>query len=111
MGDDLLPALIIQALRQRRVTHVVSVVSAEQRRLPSFIKGHHYVCVDDKQDAAPVMSASFEGIVAFIEEARETGGVVFVHCGAGISRAPTATAAYLIWKLRISAADAIKMVR
>jgi len=100
-----------EALRQRRITHVVSVVSAEQRKLPEFIQGHHYICVDDTQEAAAVMAANFEGIVAFIEAAREAGGAVFVHCGAGISRAPTATAAYLIWKLRITAADAIKLIR
>ena len=99
------------ALRQRRVTHVVSVLSADQRRLPPFVKGHHYVRVDDTEDAAPTLAAAFEGIVAFIEEARASGGIVFVHCGAGISRAPTSACAYLIWKLRIPAADAIKLVR
>ena len=36
-----------EALRSRKVTHVLSVHSAEnQRRLPSFILGHHYVRVD-----------------------------------------------------------------
>eukprot|EP00967_Tisochrysis_lutea_P057610 scaffold73059_cov30-Tisochrysis_lutea.AAC.1 len=57
------------------------------------------------------MAAGFRGIVGFIEEARQAGGVVYVHCGAGISRAPTAAAAYLIWKLRLSAAAAISLLR
>ena len=81
------------ALRQRKVTHVVSVLSADQRKLPPFIRGHLYVRVDDTEEAADTLAARFEEIVAFIEKARGGGGVVFVHCGAGISRAPTSTCA------------------
>lgn len=99
------------ALKQRKVTHIVSVHSGDQRRLPAFIRGHHYVRCDDSEDAADTLAAAFEGIVAFIEAARAGGGSVFVHCGAGISRAPTAACAYIIWKLRLPAAGAIKLVR
>lgn len=99
------------ALKQRKVTHVVSVLSADQRRLPAFIRGHLYVRVDDTEEAADTLAAHFEEIVAFIEAARAHGGVVFVHCGAGISRAPTATCAYVMAKLRLRAADAIRLVR
>ena len=99
------------ALRERKVTHVVSVLSADQRRLPDFVRRHLYVRVDDTEEAADTLSSHFEEIVHFIEEARSAGGVVFVHCGAGISRAPTSTCAYIIWKLQMPAADAIKLVR
>ena len=47
----------------------------------------------------------------FIDESLESGAVVFVHCGAGISRAPTAAAAYLIWKLRMPAAAALNLIK
>ena len=99
------------ALRQRKVTHVVSVLSADQRRLPDFITRHLYVRVDDTEEAADTLAAHFEEIATFIDEARNAGGVVFVHCGAGISRAPTSACAYLVWKLRMPAADAIKLMR
>ena len=99
------------ALRQRKVTHVVSVLSADKRQLPAFVEGHLYVRVDDTPEAADTLAASFPEIVAFVEAAREAGGVVFVHCGAGISRAPTSVCSYLIWKLGIPASDAIKLVR
>ena len=46
------------ALRQRKVTHVVSVLSADQRRLPEFIKQHLYVRVDDTEEAADTLVAS-----------------------------------------------------
>ena len=67
--------------------------------------------MDDSEDAADLLANNFEAIVAFIESARQQGGVVFVHCGAGISRAPTAATAYVIWKLRMPAKDALNLVR
>lgn len=100
-----------RVLQQKKVTHVVSVISADQRKLPPFVQGHLYVRVDDTEDAADTLAAHFEEIAAFVEGARQGGGVVFVHCGAGISRAPTSACAYLIWKLRIPASQAIKLVR
>ena len=64
-----------------------------------------------KFSQSDTLAANFEQIVDFIEAARSAGGVVFVHCGAGISRAPTSACAYVIWKLRVPAADAIKLAR
>ena len=99
-----------EALRSRRITHVVSIVSADQRRLPSFITAHYYACVDDRDAAGEELAAHFEPAVAFIEEARAAGRSVFVHCGAGISRAPSVTIAYVMWKLGLGAADALPPV-
>ncbi|KAL3920319.1 MAG: hypothetical protein SGPRY_005293 [Prymnesium sp.] len=99
------------ALKARRVTHVLSVVSAEQRRLPAFVKQHLYIRVDDREEASEELASHFEEISHFVDAALSAGGTVFVHCGAGISRAPTATTAYVIWKLRLPAADALGLVR
>ncbi|CAE8602902.1 unnamed protein product, partial [Polarella glacialis] len=99
-------------LRKRRVTHVVSVISADQRRLPEFVRGHLYICANDNEDAATGLAVHFPEICRFIDAARhEPRGSVYVHCGAGISRAPTATAAYVMWKLGISASSAIRLIR
>jgi protein-tyrosine phosphatase len=101
-----------EALRSRKVTHVLSVHSADQgRRLPSFIQSHLYKRVDDTEEAAEVLASHFEEMTQFIEQARSGGGVVFVHCGAGISRAPSTAVAYLVWKFRMRAVDAIALVR
>ncbi len=100
-----------EALKSRRITHVVSVLSADQRKLPSFIAGHRYLRVDDNEDAAQLLFSNFEPLVTFIDDAFAAGGRVFVHCGAGISRAPTVAIAYVVWKLRIRAADALRLVR
>eukprot|EP00931_Biecheleriopsis_adriatica_P070714 TRINITY_DN44505_c0_g1_i1.p1 TRINITY_DN44505_c0_g1~~TRINITY_DN44505_c0_g1_i1.p1 ORF type:complete len:467 (+),score=108.20 TRINITY_DN44505_c0_g1_i1:34-1401(+) len=99
-------------LKKRRVTHVVSVVSAEQQQLPAFVRGHLHITVHDKEDAAAQLAEHFPEICRFIEAARnEPRSMVFVHCGAGISRAPTAAASYIMWKLGIPAALAIKLIR
>lgn len=100
------------ALRQRGITHVVSVVSADvPRRLPDWVRGHYHATVDDREAAADAMRAHFAPATAFITAARALGGKVFVHCGAGVSRAPTMAAAWLMRDLGVSAADAVSIVR
>jgi len=99
-------------LRKRKVTHVVSIVSSEQQQMPAFIRGHLHIWANDKEDAAGKLADHFPEICRFIDAARnEPRGLVFVHCGAGISRAPTAAASYIMWKLGIPAALAIKLIR
>lgn len=100
-----------QELQKRGVTHVVSVVSADQRRLPNFIRRHLHIHADDKEDAAQQLGERFPDICAFVDRARcQEGASVYVHCGAGISRGPTACMAYVMWKLGITAATALKIV-
>jgi len=99
-------------LRRRKVTHVVSIVSAEQQQLPEFVRGHLHIFANDKEDAAAQLAARFPEVCRFVNAARnEPRGVVFIHCGAGISRAPTAAASYIMWKLGMPAVLAIKLIR
>lgn len=101
-----------EELRRRGVTHIVSVLSVDPRRVPEFIRGRLHIRVDDKEEAAEDLSLHFPDICRFVDSARkDPSGCVFVHCGAGISRAPTAAACYIMWKLRIPAAAALKIVR
>lgn len=54
-----------------------------------------YCHLPTPDDAAPSMAHLAEGI-AFIESAIDSGGKVYIHCSAGVGRAPTMAAAYLI---------------
>jgi predicted protein tyrosine phosphatase len=82
-------------LQQKGVTHVLSVHSADtQRNFPSFIEGSMLVTVNDEDDAD--IGQHFEAMCDFIDTARKQGGCVYVHCGAGISRAPTTCIAYVM---------------
>ena len=86
-----------EVLRRHKITHVVSVVSADkQRTMPNFIVGKYHAQVDDREDAD--LGAHFGPIVEFIDTARRSGGACYVHCGAGISRAPSTCTAYIMWK-------------
>ena len=54
-----------------------------------------YCHLPTPDDAAPSMAHLAQGI-AFIESAIGSGGKVYIHCSAGVGRAPTMAAAYLI---------------
>ena len=58
-----------------------------------------------------MLCLSFPTIVRFVDRARRGGESVYVHCGAGISRACTAVAAYVMWKGKLTSADAMKLVK
>ena len=55
----------------------------------------HYLHVPTTDDDSPAMS-DLETGVAFITSQIENGGKVYIHCGAGVGRAPTMAAAYLV---------------
>ena len=89
---------------------MVSVVSAEKRRLPPHIVQEHlHIQAHDSLDAQ--LLHHFPRICAFVEAAREENAPVFVHCGAGISRAPTAVVACLMWRYRLPAKDALRQMK
>ncbi|MHB0922738.1 MAG: protein-tyrosine phosphatase family protein [Bellilinea sp.] len=55
----------------------------------------HYLHLPTTDDAPPTLEDLARG-VDFIREMIEGGGKVYIHCGAGVGRAPTMAAAYLI---------------
>lgn len=88
---------------------MVSVISSDkQRSLPSFLTGLH-AQVDDVEDAD--LARIFPKVCEYIEAARQSGGSVYVHCGAGISRAPSTCTAYIMWKGQLSYEQAFAIVK
>lgn len=89
---------------------MVSVVSADKRQLPKSIVSHHlHVQAHDSLDAR--LLTHFPRICQFVDAARSENSSVFIHCGAGISRAPTSVAACLMWRYRLPARDALRLVK
>ena len=68
-----------------------------------------YCHLPTPDDEAPSMAHLAEGI-AFIESALDSGGKVYIHCSAGVGRAPTMAAAYLI-RRGYGADDALDLIR
>lgn len=55
----------------------------------------HYLHLPTTDDAPPTLEDLGRG-VDFIREMIDGGGKVYIHCGAGVGRAPTMAAAYLV---------------
>ncbi len=68
-----------------------------------------YCHLPTPDDEAPSMAHLAQGI-AFIESAIDGGGKVYIHCSAGVGRAPTMAAAYLI-RRGYCADDALDLIR
>ena len=66
----------------------------------------HLPTVDDQ---APTLEQLEEG-VKFIRHAIDAGKKVYIHCGAGVGRAPTMAAAYLI-STGMSLEDSLNLIR
>jgi protein-tyrosine phosphatase len=87
------------------VTAVVSLqdegdLGAKRLRLPDLERAYaaaglafHHVPVADGDVGA--MAAALDGLVALLAGLVEGGGCVYLHCNAGLNRAPTAAIAYL----------------
>jgi protein-tyrosine phosphatase len=62
-------------------------------------------------DNMPVSMEFLHQAADFINEQQEKGGIVYVHCGVGVGRAPSAAAAYLMKYENMTAIEAIKTIR
>jgi hypothetical protein len=101
------PAASRARLEANGITHICCCINVAPRFPDAF--SYLVLPADDNTgyDISPFFAVSFQ----FIDAALSSGGRVLVHCGAGISRAPTIAASYMIQKLGIGADDAIRMIK
>ena len=88
-------ATCLPGLRQCGVTHILNVTSSipnEFQDMEGFV--YKQIAVEDKLDVD--MMQHLSGAFQFIEEAKECGHRVLVHCHAGKSRSVTIVLAYLM---------------
>ncbi|KAG6812989.1 hypothetical protein H0H92_014920 [Tricholoma furcatifolium] len=107
---NLLAARSPRTLTDRHITHVLSVCrDAIPAELPESGVRHMRIPVEDVdyEDLLIYLPAACR----FIEEALRNGGNVLVHCVQGISRSAAVVAAYLMWRRRINATEALQIVR
>eukprot|EP00727_Mastigamoeba_balamuthi_P008954 m51a1_g4681 putative dual specificity protein phosphatase 1 (226) ;mRNA; f:164771-165751 len=88
------------------ITHIVSVEGVHYE-FAGFANLHCPMLDSGNSDLLRVIAT----VGPFIEEARGSGGRVLVHCYAGINRAPTVCAAYLVAVLRWALRDAAILVK
>eukprot|EP00291_Cryptomonas_curvata_P029267 CAMPEP_0172205472 /NCGR_PEP_ID=MMETSP1050-20130122/32635_1 /TAXON_ID=233186 /ORGANISM="Cryptomonas curvata, Strain CCAP979/52" /LENGTH=199 /DNA_ID=CAMNT_0012884355 /DNA_START=65 /DNA_END=661 /DNA_ORIENTATION=+ len=85
-----------KALRQRGITHVLCMANYEQA--PKAFRPSHYTYLVLHAVDAPSYNIRRHFPISnrFISDALAQNGKVYVHCVAGVSRAPAAAAAYLM---------------
>ena len=92
---------------QLGITHILSVTRFAQQKLKDIT--YKQIQVDDSPTES-IKPFFFEAI-DFIEKAISGGGKVVVHCAAGISRSATMVCAYLMWKNKWKADQAIEFAQ
>lgn len=98
----------IEYLISHRVTHVVQAIEFDRTPFPGkFV----YLKVQLSDYEQSNIGAHFDETVEFIDGALAQGGVVLVHCAAGISRSASLVLAYLMAKRGLSLNAAFHQLR
>ena len=87
------------------------VFEGARPRSGSLVASAHDDLTSASDDENAPLSTAFPQISAFLDEARRAREIAYVHCGAGVSRACTSVAAYLIWSGSLSAGEALRIVQ
>ncbi|KAL7059121.1 hypothetical protein AAHC03_013074 [Spirometra sp. Aus1] len=97
-------------LKKLGVTHILNVT----QDLPlAFEKTHsfQYLRLPALDCAEQNIYPLFEKAINFIDGAREVGGVVLVHCFAGISRSASIVMAYMLYHSPLTVLEAYKLLQ
>lgn len=98
-----------QRLNDLGITYVLNVTS----HLPQHFENHgiKYKRIPASDSGQQNLRQYFEEAGTFIEDAREAGAKILVHCQAGVSRSATITVAFLLQHSRMSMTDAYRFVK
>lgn len=95
-------------LINHKITHILSVANMVEAMYPSEFK---YKQIEVRDSADVDLEEHFDDCFAFIDEARQSGGAVLVHCFAGRSRSVTVVVAYLMKTYGMNFSQAFDLVR
>lgn len=102
------PASNKELLQKHNITHILCCIDVTPRLPKDFV----YMTLPAQDTPDYNIARFFSKTFDFIDGALiNQHSAVLVHCGAGISRAPTVAAAYLIKKLRLTASAAIALIQ
>lgn len=119
LGDGM-TALCVGLLRRMGVTHVLNAACGRDASLclvntgPALYRaaGIRFLGIEALDVSVFRLDRFFDEAADFIERAlAEPGGRVFVHCHQGISRSATLVLAFLMLRRRLSAREAVRLVR
>lgn len=81
------------SLKARGVTHIITAAAGLR---PSYPNDFKYLVFNLLDMPHANISQYFDKVHRFITEAKKNGGIILVHCMAGISRSSTCVIAYLM---------------
>lgn len=86
----------VEVLDQLCITYVLNVAAHEIRTEDLY--GDRYKCmrVNMEDEETFDISKHMDDAMGFVDEARENGAGILVHCAAGVSRSATVVIAYLM---------------
>ena len=91
---------------------IEAVVNMREKRFDDAKKGiesDHYLHLNTRDNTPPSLDDLHRG-AQFIKEQVEAGRKVYIHCGVGVGRAPSQTAAYFIYE-GMEPAEAIRKIK
>ncbi|AWP14577.1 putative dual specificity protein phosphatase 19-like [Scophthalmus maximus] len=95
-------------LQTHKVSHVLNVAYGVSNLFPGQLV-YKTLQILDVPDTD--ITSYFGECGAFIDQAREEGGVVLVHCNAGVSRSSSVVIGYLMWREGLPFGDAYSQVK
>ncbi|XP_008301547.1 dual specificity protein phosphatase 19-like [Stegastes partitus] len=98
----------IDTLRRFKVSHVLNVAYGVAELFPDQMV-YKTLQILDLPDTD--ITAYLEECGSFIDQARDQGGVVLVHCNAGVSRSSSIVIGYLMLREKLSFDDAFSQVK
>ncbi|MEM9953732.1 MAG: dual specificity protein phosphatase [Chloroflexota bacterium] len=98
------------AMEGEGITGIVNMREAHLDDLTNGIGGQSHLHLAT-QDNTPVPFEYLHQAADFVAEERDNGGKVYVHCGVGVGRAPSAAAAYFIKHENMTTVEALATIR
>lgn len=88
----------VNDMRKNGITAIVNMRTApDDAAMKRLMQEVHYLWLPTTDHTPPTFDAIQAG-VRFIQQEIDDGGTVYVHCRAGVGRAPTLVACYLVSK-------------
>lgn len=98
------------AFEEEGITGIVNMREAHHDDVAKGIGGKAHLHLATR-DNTPVPFDYLHQVADFILEHKENDGKVYVHCGVGVGRAPSAAAAYFIKYENMTASEALDTIR
>ncbi|XP_066510011.1 dual specificity protein phosphatase 5-like [Hoplias malabaricus] len=91
--------------------HITALLNVSRRDSRPAKGQHRYKWIPVEDSHTADISSHFQEAIDFIDEVKQEGGKVLVHCEAGISRSPTICMAYLMRTQRLRLEEAFDIIR